>query len=218
MEIYEGVEIIRQYNKDYQISFNQFLIKDDRVALVDAGMSQAAQDILKSVKKIGKLDYILLTHYDMDHAGAAKEVQDKTGAQVMVGDKDAPLAEKAGIKVTRKLKDGDVIDLGRFKVRVVEAPSDSRGGVVYYCEGPGILFTGDYLGSNLPEEAIIAEGDCSGAVCAYHGYKFEKLKNQLKNGLKKIQGLDVKMIAPGHGYVVKEDAKGVIRKALEAAE
>lgn len=126
-------------------------------AVIDPG--DEPEKIMKALDAHGlKLEYIILTHSHFDHAGAAKALQEKTGAKVLVHAKDEPMlinmevqATLFGMKVPPPprvdghIKEGDVIKFGRLEMSVIETPGHTAGGVSLYMEKQGVVFTGDTL-------------------------------------------------------------------------
>ena len=126
-------------------------------AVIDPGDDDAR--IMAVIKEKGlTLKYIILTHSHFDHAGAAKSLQDETGARVLVHAKDEPMLKNMeaqaalfGMKtnpaprVDGHIKDGDVIKVGNVEMQVIETPGHTAGGVSLYVEKEGALFTGDTL-------------------------------------------------------------------------
>lgn len=67
----------------------------DRVAIIDPGMKSGLNAVARELRAAGRSPYevtdILLTHYDIDHTGAAAEWQRRTGARTWLGDVDAAI-------------------------------------------------------------------------------------------------------------------------------
>ncbi|MGA7203643.1 MAG: MBL fold metallo-hydrolase [Specibacter sp.] len=66
----------------------------DTYAVVDPGMNSGALAVISELAAAGlaqSVSHILLTHYDIDHAGAAKALTEATGAQLWIGRADADI-------------------------------------------------------------------------------------------------------------------------------
>lgn len=66
----------------------------DGYAVVDPGMKAGAQSVIAELTAaglLGSVHHILLTHYDLDHAGAALALTEETGAQLWIGRADADI-------------------------------------------------------------------------------------------------------------------------------
>ena len=127
-----------------------FLItSDDGHLLINTGLAGSAPLIRENVESLGfRLEdvRVLLTmqaHYD--HAAALAEIKKVSGAQMWATAADAPLLEDGGasdphfqgeytfapVPVDRVLRDGEVIELGRIRLTLVESPGHTPGSATY---------------------------------------------------------------------------------------
>ena len=127
-----------------------FLItSDDGHILINTGLAESAPLIRENVESLGfRLEdvRVLLTmqaHYD--HAAALAEIKKVTGAKLWATAADAPLLEDGGasdphfqgeytfapVPVDRVLRDGEVIELGRIRLKLVESPGHTPGSATY---------------------------------------------------------------------------------------
>ncbi len=125
-------------------------------AVVDPGAD--AKKILNRVKKLGlQINKIILTHGHPDHLSALAEVQQATGAKVLIHGDDAEMLVDArrnlsfymGKSVELKeadvlLKDGDTIQVGNITLEVIHTPGHTPGGICLKC-ARDIVITGDTL-------------------------------------------------------------------------
>jgi hydroxyacylglutathione hydrolase len=97
--------------------------------------------IVKEVSKAGlRIKYILITHGHHDHTGAAKELKSIMKAPVWIHQLDSP---GLGFPPDGTLIEGQEIEVGTYRIRVIHTPGHSLGGVCLYA--PGAIFTGDTL-------------------------------------------------------------------------
>ena len=138
---------------------NCYIIKDlvsGQTVVIDP--ADQADRILKAVKDMdGTLSMILLTHGHFDHICAASELKEQTGAKLYAGaaekellaDPCMNLSDDYGMFLSLGadlwLKDGDIVGTDHLKFRVYETPGHTEGGVCYYLESEGLLFSGDTL-------------------------------------------------------------------------
>lgn len=159
----------------------------------DAGRIIAALDA-----KHLKLKYILFTHGHFDHAGAGLELQKKTGAKVLVHEKDALLLKNTEAqaalfamhanpapKPDSYLKDGETITVGDITLKVIETPGHTQGGVSFYAEKSGVVFTGDTLFWGSIGRTDLPGGD------------YKAIIHSLKRKLGALP--DATKVYPGHG-------------------
>jgi len=111
--------------------------------------------ILEAVKSLGlNIKYIVLTHSHPDHFAALAEVKKATSAQVLVHRADADILEMPPVvffgatypqppPADKQLEDGDTIEVGELKFKVIHTPGHTPGGICLLVDG--ILFSGDTL-------------------------------------------------------------------------
>ena len=130
------------------------LWKDDEALVIDPGGSY--DRIVAEVRAIGaEIKAVLLTHGHFDHAGAAARLQ-REGAKVYVHeyDYDKCFTDKnlskyfVGVQFDAftpdcTVRDGDVLSLCGYEIKVLHTPGHTEGGVCYIIED--CIFSGDTL-------------------------------------------------------------------------
>jgi hydroxyacylglutathione hydrolase len=165
--------------------------------VVDPGAE--ADTILKTVQQTGlSISIIVITHAHIDHVGALREVQEKTGAQFAIHEAEKGLLltgpmrmltslgispVKSPPRADRMLRDGDRIDVGDLHFAVLHTPGHSSGGICL--AGHGVVFSGDTL-FNLG----IGRTDFPGMSC-------ERLMKSIREKLLVLP--DETVVYPGHG-------------------
>jgi len=97
--------------------------------------------IATEVTKAGlKIKYILITHGHFDHTGAAKELKRIVKAPVWIHRLDA---SGLSFPPDGDLFEGQELEVGTYKIKVIHTPGHSPGGVCLFA--PGVVFTGDTL-------------------------------------------------------------------------
>ena len=109
-------------------------------AIVDCA---EAGPVLDEVQKQGvRLTGILATHHHYDHVGGNDDLCGTVAdLQVYGSDEDAPRIPR----ITRHLRDGDRLSVGRLGARVIFIPAHTSGHVAYYFADENAVFTGDTL-------------------------------------------------------------------------
>ncbi|MCL2142958.1 MAG: MBL fold metallo-hydrolase [Methanomassiliicoccaceae archaeon] len=185
---------------------NIYLISGDRTVLVDAGIGFQADDTIGFLKKMlnrRKLDVLVLTHRHYDHVGGANAIIKEfhpskvyagkyDSKPLKEGDRASTLGERFGgpldpMDIT-ELNDGDVIDIGAHRLRVIWTPGHTIGSISLYDEITGALFTGD--------TAFV------GGVGRWDHPTGSP--EQLIDSLKKLNALKINGFYPGHGPSVPE--------------
>lgn len=127
-----------------------------RAAVIDTGITVGGK-IMPLIRSItDKPLLLLLTHAHVDHMHHMDEFRD---CDVFLGAADADLPEDflrpmcagkdliADIRGARKLKTGDIIDLGNNQLEVCIVPGHTPGSAVFLDRKNNLLFTGDAIGS-----------------------------------------------------------------------
>ena len=98
-----------------------------------------AEEILNFIKQNGfHIKYIINTHGHSDHIAGNTVMKKATGAPVLIHESDA-----ARVHVDKKLRDGDVLHVGSFKLVVLHTPGHTKDGISLL--GDKMVFTGDTL-------------------------------------------------------------------------
>ena len=117
--------------------------------LINTGLEDSTPLIRASIGKLGfrleDVKILLNMQAHFDHVAAMAEIQRITKARVYATEGDAPIMEDGGmsdpafggkrlfspIQVDRRLRDGDLIELGGARLKVVSTPGHSKGSVSY---------------------------------------------------------------------------------------
>lgn len=114
----------------------------NRVVLIDGGNDTSGEAVLAELSRRNltpdAVEAILVTHGHPDHTAAAMALP---RAELMALDAEAESIESAGIKVARRLQDGQLVTIGDTQIRVFAIPGHSPGHAAYVVNG--VLFLGD---------------------------------------------------------------------------
>jgi glyoxylase-like metal-dependent hydrolase (beta-lactamase superfamily II) len=160
-----------------------FLVAGDKTALVETGPKSSVENVVQGLARAGvsRLDYIVVTHVHLDHAGAAGTLaQLWPDAVVAVHEVGAPhLVDPTKLWASaarlfgsdmdrlwggidpvpaervRALADGDRIDLGGRELRALDTPGHAYHHHAFLDDATGILFAGDSLGVRLQDVGLI---------------------------------------------------------------
>ena len=100
---------------------------------------------------------ILLTHGHFDHIMAADALRREFSVPVYAAEAEKPVLENAQynlsamwhrpvtLKADQYLKDGQILSLAGFSIKVISTPGHTAGGLCYYLEKERVLFSGDTL-------------------------------------------------------------------------
>lgn len=119
-----------------------FLIRDRATGAVGCIDTPDADAILAELARSGwgRLDKIFNTHWHQDHAGGNAAVQAKTGCEIT-----GPAEVRRIAPLDREAKDGEVVELGAVRFRVIATPGHTLGHIAYHAPEEGVVFVGDTL-------------------------------------------------------------------------
>lgn len=124
-------------------NYAYLVIEDDgRAAVVDPG---EAAPITEAVAREGAtLTAIWATHHHPDHVGGTKALLAANPDLEVVGHVyDRDHGRIAGL--TRAVNDGDIVELGKTRARIIHNPGHTLGAISWWLAGDGAVFTGDTL-------------------------------------------------------------------------
>jgi flavorubredoxin len=113
---------------DLVFQFNQFLIDDERPALVHTGMYQMYDDVRDAVGQVldpGKLEYVILLHFESDECGGMDRFLEGAPGSTLACSALSVGLNLSGWNYGGRVEghsDGEVIDLGDHKLRFLETP------------------------------------------------------------------------------------------------
>ena len=202
-----------QYKVPDGVSYNSYLIKAGKTAVVDTTDDQTGTQWLANLQKaLGgeKPDYLIIEHLEPDHSSListftelypeAKLVMSATAARMLPNYLD-PIPEGCGI-VT--VKEGDTLDLDGLTLQFILAPMVHWPEVMMaYCPERKLLFSADAFGTFGALDSL-REGWESEAARYYFNI-VGKYGPQVQNTLKKLSGLEIDTICPLHGPVITEN-------------
>ena len=196
------------------VSYNSYLIMDEKTALVDTVDSAIRDQFLENIKHVldgRELDYLIINHMEPDHCGNIEELLRMYPNLKIVGNaKTFQFFEQ--FYVTRKPEsyykviEGDELKLGQHTLHFYMMPMVHWPEVMTTYEiTEKILFSADAFGTfgalngNIFNDQVDFEGYYLDEARRYYSNIVGKYGVQVQNVLKKLSKLEIKMICPLHG-------------------
>jgi len=193
------------------LSLNAYVLKDRDTALIDTGAIPTKDMILKNISEVvdpSEIRYVILTHSCVDHCGGLNGIlQVAPNAEVVASEMGAQSVGLYGVqpKFSRGMKDGDTLNLGEKRLKFISAPYlDKLDSMFVYEETNKVLFTADAFGTWTPEWKLFADRDVSEDLKNYNNTILGG-PQRLTHILEKIKEMDIKIIAPGHGSMLRSN-------------
>lgn len=209
-----------QYRVPKGVSYNSYLILDDKTAVMDTVDKRATNEWLKNLDKAlqgRSLDYLVISHLEPDHASNIQLLAEKFPEMKLVANAKifAMLPQFFDFNIegrTVVVKEGDTLCLGAHTLQFFMAPMVHWPEVmVEYEQSEKILFSADGFGKF---GALDADEEWTDEARRYFINIVGKYGTQVQALLKKAATLDIQTICPLHGPVLKEDLGYYIGKYL----
>lgn len=197
-------------------TYNSYFINAEKKALIDTVKETFWDEYrqkLESLTDPSKIEYIICTHTEPDHSGSIKYLLDLAPNATVIGSGQAInyLTEMVGKPFKwQKVKDGEVIDLGNKKIRVIGAPNLHWPDTIYaYLEEEKLLFTCDSFGAHYADERMFDDlvDDYKDAFNYYFDVILKPYSKFMLKAIDKISDLDINMICTGHGPILRSTWK-----------
>jgi flavorubredoxin len=176
-EIVDGVyRISTPPTPDAPITFNQFLIEDERPTLIHTGVHDQYDDIRKAIGEVldpASLAYVVLLHFEGDECGGMERfLAEARDARVVGCDLSVTLnLSSFGLPYfdrVQGVRDGDKIELGRHTLRFLETPHVHHwDSMMLFEEATRSLFPSDLFIQAGDQPPLVRE-DLSREMCEFY--------------------------------------------------
>ncbi len=210
------------YSTDKGSSYNAFLVIDEKIALIDAVKPHLTAELIKRISSVidpSKIDYVISNHVEMDHSGAIPAIMEFAPNATVV----ASMQGEKGLKRHfggdnwnfKVVKAGDSISLGKRSLSFVPIPMvhwpDS---MVSYMPEEKILFSNDAMGQHIASEYLyddeVGFSTFEEQAMKYYANIVLPFGKSVQAALKAISGLEIDLIAPSHGVMVRSYIKELL--------
>jgi flavorubredoxin len=194
-------------------TYNSYLIiGKEKTALIDTvnpGFEKELVDRINEISDVKNLDYLIMNHAEPDHAGSIPSILEMNKKIVLVtsekGAKMANVFYNVPEKRIKKVRDGDVINLGDKTLQYIDAPWLHWPETMFtYLVENKILFPCDFFGAHTAQGTYDEDvEELIPFAQRYFGEIMMPFKNMGKKAMEKIKNLKIEFIAPSHGPIYK---------------
>ena len=214
IDLFEG-----QYKVPQGVSYNSYLLLDEKTAILDTVDSRKAEEWLAKLETAldGRIpDYLVVHHLEPDHSSVIAAVAEKYPSMTIVAGAKAlamipQFFENLSLEGrTMAMKEGQVLKLGKHSLKFVSAPMVHWPEVmVSFDEFDGTLYSADGFGKfgALSECGFYSseDKDWDSEARRYYCNIVGKYGAPVQALLKKASSLPIKRICPLHGPIIDSD-------------
>ena len=206
IDLFEGQYVVKN-----GMAYNSYVIIDDKIAVMDTVDTHFEEEWLENLKDIlvGRTpDYLIVQHMEPDHSASIDAFVKAYPDAVIVASAPAfnMMRQFFGTDYTDRrqiIKEGDTLNLGAHTLQFVAAPMVHWPEVmVTYDVKDKVLFSADGFGKF---GALDADEDWACEARRYYFGIVGKYGMQVQSLLKKAAALDIQIICPLHGPILKEN-------------
>ena len=207
-----------QYVIPNGISYNSYVILDEKVTVMDTIDARKTEEWIANLEKIlagRKVDYLVVSHMEPDHAASIQILMERYPEMTLVGNAKsfAMIPQFFEVDLTGRthvVAEGDLLNIGTHTLQFFMAPMVHWPEVmVTYEQTEKILFSADGFGKF---GALDVEEEWTCEARRYYFNIVGKYGVQVQSLLKKAAALDIAMICPLHGPILKDNLGYYIEK------
>jgi flavorubredoxin len=219
-----------EYSTHRGSTYNSYLIKEEKVALIDTVWIPFSKEFVENLAKevdLDKIDYVIANHAESDHSGALPELMRLIP--------DTPIyCTKNGVKSLKGhfhkdwnfnvVKTGDRLSLGNKELIFVEAPMlhwpDS---MMCYLTDDAILFSNDAFGQHYATEYmfndLVDQNELFNECIKYYANILTPFSPLVTKKIKEVLAfnLPLDIICTSHGIIWRDKPEQIVEKYLEWA-
>ncbi|NLM36444.1 MAG: FprA family A-type flavoprotein [Clostridiales bacterium] len=202
-------------------TYNAYLLETEMPTLIDTVDISFGGEFAKklgNIMDLNNLKYVVINHVEPDHSGALPALMNKAKNAIIVTTEKAKELLIEMYKLHNKefliVKDGDTLDIGGKTLKFFETPYlHTEETMITYCLEDKILYPCDIFSSHVATYELfndLAHQDMIEDFKVYYQLIMSPHRPYVRDMLKKLSTIEVNMIAPSHGYILRDRAKDFI--------
>lgn len=202
-------------------TYNSYLLKTEKptvIDTVDMEFGREYVEFLSSLIDPADIQYIVINHTEPDHSGGLAALAGRAPNATIVCTEPAVDELKEMYKLhTRNflvVQDGDTLDIGGKTLKFKETPYlHTEETMITYCMEDKILFPCDIFSTHVASKEFFADKagvDITEDFIGYYNAIIHPHRRYVRTLIKALEELDVQMIAPSHGYILRDNIQSYI--------
>jgi flavorubredoxin len=220
-----------EYSTHRGSSYNSYLVKDEKIALIDTVWAPFSKEYVENLGKLvdlAKIDYIIANHGEVDHSGALQELMrhiPNTPVYCTANGVKSLKGQYHGDWNFKVVKTGDRLNLGSRELVFVEAPMLHWPDSMFtYLTGSNILFSNDAFGQHYASEFLfndlVDQEELFAECIKYYANILTPFSALVKKKIEEVLAmkLPLSMICTSHGVIWRDRPEQIVHRYLEWAD
>ena len=211
-------------------TYNSYFIDAEKKAVIDTAKESFKDVYIEKVKEVAipeDIEFIIISHTEPDHSGSLKYLLEISPNATVYGSRQAInyLNEIIGRPFKHHIvKDNDTLSLGNKTLKFISAPNLHWPDTIYtFLEEDGLLFTCDSFGTHyctdeMFDDLITNTSDYLDTFKYYFDVILKPFSKFMVKAIDKIKDLNINMICPGHGPVLRKKWKEIVELTRKYSE
>jgi flavorubredoxin len=220
-----GIYRISAMSPEAGITFNQFLIDDERPTLIHTGVDAAFESVRAAIAKVmdpKRLAFVALLHWEGDeNGGMSRFMADAPGCELIGSDLSIRL-NASGFGITQRVRgftDGERLVLGRHVLRFLETPHVHHwDSMMVLEETTNSLFPADLFLQPGDQPPVVTENLSREMIETYRAVGIFASEHPVRQVVDRIAGLDPSWVHAMHGGTLARSAIAPYVRALREQE
>lgn len=219
-----------EYSTHRGTSYNAYLVRDEKVALIDTVWRPFAKEFVDNLAReidLNTIDYVIANHAEMDHSGALPELMRLIPGKPVYCTANGVKSLKGHYHQNwnfQVVKTGDRLSLGKKELVFVEAMMlhwpDS---MMAYLTGDAILFSNDAFGQHIASEQMfndrVVQSELFEEAVKYYANILTPFSPLVTKKINEVVALNLPIaaICPSHGVIWRDNPLQIAQKYLQWA-
>jgi anaerobic nitric oxide reductase flavorubredoxin len=202
-------------------TYNAYLLKTEKPTVIDTVDMQFGREFVEYLSELinpEEIQYIIINHTEPDHSGGLAALASRAPHATIVCTSPAVNELKEMYKLHSRnflvVKDGDTLDIGGKTLKFKETPYlHTKETMITYCMEDKILYPCDIFSTHVASNTFFADEadfDITDDFIGYYNAIIHPHRRYVRTLIQALEDLDVQMIAPSHGYILRKDIQKYI--------
>ncbi|MRS24674.1 FprA family A-type flavoprotein [Bacillus sp. RIT694] len=210
-------------------TYNAYLIKTEKPTVIDTVDIEFGREFVEYLSELidpQEIQYIVVNHTEPDHSGGLAALASRaTNATIVCTEIAVPELQEIYKLHHRNflvVKDGDTLDIGGKTLKFKETPYlHTEETMITYCIEDKILFPCDIFSTHVANYEFFNDEvneDITEDFIGYYNAIIHPHRRYVRTLMEALKDLEVQIIAPSHGYILRQDVQKYINLYAEMSK